>query len=70
MRLLLDENLPHDLASLLVGHQVDTVAARGWSGIQNGELLAKAAEEFGAFLPQLKRKSLGSATFTMSEIIA
>ena len=55
MRLLLDENLPHDLAALLVGHQVDTVAGRGWSGIQNGELLAKAKAEFGAFLTMDRR---------------
>ena len=50
MRVLLDENLPHDLGGLLIGHQVDTVAGRGWSGIQNGELLALAAPEFTAFL--------------------
>lgn len=55
MRLLLDENRPHDLAALLVGHQVDTVAGRGWSGIQNGELLAKAAAEFDAFLTMDRR---------------
>ena len=50
MRVLLDENLPHDLGGLLIGHQVDTVAGRGWSGIQNGELLALAAPVFTAFL--------------------
>ena len=55
MRLLLDENLPHDLAALLVGHQVDTVAGRGWAGIQNGELLAKAKGEFGGFLTMDRR---------------
>lgn len=55
MRLLLDENLPHDLAVLLVGHQVDTVASRGWSGIQNGELLARANAEIDAFLTMDRR---------------
>jgi len=51
---LLDENL-HDLAGLLVGHQVETVAGRGWSGIQNGDLLALAAAEFAAFLTSDRR---------------
>jgi predicted nuclease of predicted toxin-antitoxin system len=44
LRLLLDENLPHDLRHLLVGHEVFTVTYMGWSGVQNGELLARAAE--------------------------
>ena len=55
MRVLLDENLPHDLAALLVSHQVETVAGRGWSGIENGELLALAAAEFEAFLTMDRR---------------
>ena len=55
MRLLLDENLPHDLATLLVGHQVDTVAGRGWSGLKNGELLAEAEAKFDALLTMDRR---------------
>jgi hypothetical protein len=55
VRVLLDENLPHDLAALLVGHQVETVAGRGWSGIQNGELLALAGPEFEALLTMDRR---------------
>ena len=55
MRVLLDENLPHDLAALLVGHLVETVAGRGWTGIQNGELLALAGAEFAAFLTMDRR---------------
>jgi hypothetical protein len=43
MKLLLDENLPHKLRTEIVGHEVFTVAFMGWSGIANGELLAKAA---------------------------
>jgi hypothetical protein len=50
VRVLLDENLPHDLAGLLTGHDVDTVAGRGWSGVQNGELLKRASLEYDAFL--------------------
>ena len=55
MRVLLDENLPHDLAALLTGHQVDTVAGRGWSGVQNGELLKLASTDYGAVLTMDRR---------------
>jgi len=41
MKLLLDENLPH--RTLLVGHDVFTVAFMKWAGIENGTLLALAA---------------------------
>lgn len=44
MRLLLDENLDWRLSRDLSGHQTDSVSSLGWTGIQNGELLAKAAE--------------------------
>lgn len=30
----------------LVGHDVTTVQERGWSSIENGELLRRASEEF------------------------
>jgi hypothetical protein len=43
MKLLLDENLPHKLRSEIVGHEVFTVAYMGWSGLENGALLAQAA---------------------------
>jgi hypothetical protein len=33
---LLDEQLPVDLAEVLIGHTVDTVAGRGWAGVKNG----------------------------------
>ena len=45
MKLLLDENLPHQMRLELVGHDVFTVAHLGWSGIENGELLKRAAAE-------------------------
>jgi Domain of unknown function (DUF5615) len=45
MKLLLDEHLPHGLRSEIAGHDVFTVAFMGWSGIENGELLLKAASE-------------------------
>ena len=50
MRILLDEDLPRRLASLLVGHNVSTVQRSGWTGIKNGKLLVLAAAEFDVFL--------------------
>lgn len=43
MKVLLDENLPHQLRHEIVGHDIFTVAYMGWSGIENGELLERAA---------------------------
>ena len=43
MKLLLDENLPHELRHHLTGHEVFTVSYMGWSGIENGDLMAMAA---------------------------
>ena len=50
MRVLLDENLPVDLATTLRGHDVETVIGLGWEGVQNGELLRRAAGLFDAFV--------------------
>ena len=50
MRLLLDESLPRPLVRLLPQHEVRTVAAMGWTGSRNGELLQLAAGEFDALL--------------------
>jgi hypothetical protein len=44
MLILLDENLPHKLRQLLVGHDVRTANYQGWAGLSNGALL-KAAED-------------------------
>ena len=50
MRVLLDENIPVDLAALLRGHEVQTVSSLGWQGLKNGELLQRAADRFDAFV--------------------
>ena len=50
MRVLLDENVPVDLATLLRGHEVQTVSGLGWQGLKNGELLQRAADRFDAFV--------------------
>lgn len=43
MKLLLDENLPHRLRPLILGHDCFTATYMGWGGKRNGELLALAA---------------------------
>lgn len=50
MRVLLDENVPHDLKTTLVGHDVVTVQGLGWSGTLNGELLKRASGTIAAFV--------------------
>ncbi len=50
MRVLLDESVPRQLASALLDHSVTTVPKEGWAGLKNGELMAKAAPLFDAFI--------------------
>ena len=50
MRLLLDESVPGCLRRALPNHQVRTVVEMGWSGVNNGKLLALAANDFDAFI--------------------
>jgi hypothetical protein len=50
VRVLLDENLPHDLIGELTGHDVRTVQALGWAGVKNGELLRRAGRQTDALL--------------------
>jgi len=46
MKVLLDENMPHQLRVHLSGHEVSTVMYVGFGGFKNGALL-KAAEDAG-----------------------
>lgn len=39
MRVLLDEQLPRQLAPLLIGHEVRTVQQQSWAGLKNGTSL-------------------------------
>jgi hypothetical protein len=51
VRILLDECLPRPLRRALAGHDVSTVQEQGWGGVQNGELLRRAAGDgFAVFL--------------------
>lgn len=67
MRVLLDENLPHDLISELGGHEIVTVQGLGWVGVENGELLRRAAGRVDAFLTMDRRleheQDLGALSF-------
>ena len=46
MRILLDENLDWRLKRGLPGHTVKSVPLIGWAGVKNGELLARASQNF------------------------
>jgi hypothetical protein len=50
VRVLLDENLPHALIDMLVGHSVSTVQGLGWDGTKNGALLKRARGLIDAFV--------------------
>lgn len=51
MRVLLDEQLPRQLAPYLVGHAVRTVKQESWAGLKNGALLTQAETAgFAVFL--------------------
>ena len=44
MRILLDEQLPRQLAPHLVGHDARTVHQEAWAGLKNGALLTRAED--------------------------
>jgi hypothetical protein len=50
MRILLDESLPIELRAEIPAHDVRYVRELGWSGLKNGELLARAAPIFDVLL--------------------
>lgn len=50
MKILLDECIDRRLAKDIEGHEVVTVPQAGWTGIQNGELLRRAQEQFDVFV--------------------
>jgi len=51
MRVLFDQGTPAPLRQLLLGHEVETAYERGWSSLQNGDLIAAAeAAEFAVFV--------------------
>ena len=43
MKILLDQNTPHQLRRVLPEHEVHTAAYLGWNELENGDLLEAAA---------------------------
>lgn len=50
MHVLIDECLPKKLKQVLSGHTVFTVQEKGWSGLENGDLLRVAENEFDVWV--------------------
>ena len=50
MKILLDECVDRRFAGELAGYEVTATYQKGWTGIENGELLRLASEEFDIFL--------------------
>ena len=50
MKLLLDECVVRDLKRDLVGHEVSTAVEAGLGGLENGELLHAASEQYDVFI--------------------
>jgi len=50
MRILLDECVHAGIGRAFPGHSVSTVPQAGWSGIENGRLLALIGGNFDAFV--------------------
>ena len=63
MYILIDECLPKKLKQELSGHTVFTVQEKGWSGIENGDLLRIAEKECDVWLTADKNKKLEWRTF-------
>ena len=55
MRILLDECLPRQLVTELIGHTLDTVQKSGWAGLKNGKLPEKVSGKYDILLTIDKR---------------
>lgn len=50
MKIILDENLPRALKIYLSAYEVSTVQEQGWSGVKNGELMARIDGVYDVFI--------------------
>jgi hypothetical protein len=50
VKILLDENLPRPLKQFFQADEITTVQEVGWTGLKNGELLARAEGMFDVFV--------------------
>jgi len=58
VRVLLDENVPHDLLSELADHTALTVQGLGWAGAENGDVLQRASGQADAFITMDRKLEL------------
>jgi predicted nuclease of predicted toxin-antitoxin system len=74
MRILLDESLPGRLRRELSGHSVRTVSEMGWSALENGELLRRAADQFDVVLTADQnlqfQQNLGTLPLAVAVLVA
>ena len=57
MKILLDECTPRVVKTRLPHRAIATVQEMGWAGVTNGELLARAEQEFDVFVTADQRLS-------------
>jgi hypothetical protein len=50
MKIIFDENIPYPLLEYFSHHEITTVQKQGWSGKENGELLALIENDFDVFV--------------------
>lgn len=50
VKIVLDENLPKYLKSVLQEYDVVTVQEKGWTGMKNGELISNIEDQFDIFI--------------------
>ena len=55
MRVLLDENVPHDLIPQFPDHDILTVQGLGWTGMKNGDFLMRVRGKIDAFITMDRR---------------
>ena len=66
MRVLLDEQIPLDLADMLAGHSADSVVGRGWAGVKNGELLRRVAGQYDVLITMDRNMEFQQRTASLS----
>jgi hypothetical protein len=72
VRVILDENVPIQMARFLIGHDVTTVQREGWAGIENGDLLNLVDGHFDVMVPADKnlryQQNLASRRIALVEL--
>lgn len=50
MKVIFDENVPLPLRQFLAGHEVSSVQAEGWAGIENGAIIERVEGRFDVLI--------------------